>query len=246
MEQLKQTLHELKEDQPAYVSVTYGAGGTTRNRTVEITKWIKQELGVEAMAHLSCVGEPVEGLRAILDADARRGHRERARPARRPAARRDRVEAASRRPQLLHRAGQADRRELRLRDRRRLLPGGPPGGARHGARPQVPQGQGGVRGRLPDHPALLRQRSSTSTSSRRLARPASACRSCRASCRSRTSARSSASPRCAGPTIPESFEHELAARADDPSALTELGVAYATLQCADLLPAARRASTSTR
>ena len=38
-----------------------------------------------------------------------------------------------------------------------------------------------------------------------------------------------------GATIPESFEHELAARADDPAALTELGVAYATLQCAELL-----------
>jgi methylenetetrahydrofolate reductase (NADPH) len=67
MEQLKQTLHDLKEDDPAYVSVTYGAIGTTRDRTVEITKWIKQDLGVEAMAHLSCVGEPVERLREILD-----------------------------------------------------------------------------------------------------------------------------------------------------------------------------------
>jgi methylenetetrahydrofolate reductase (NADPH) len=67
MEQLKQTLQELKQDEPAYVSVTYGAAGATRNRTVEITKWIKQDLGVEAMAHLSCVGEPVERLRDILD-----------------------------------------------------------------------------------------------------------------------------------------------------------------------------------
>src|SRR3954464_1909791 len=67
MEQLKRTLHDLKEDDPAYVSVTYGAAGATRDRTVEITKWIKQDLGVEAMAHLSCVGEPVERLREILD-----------------------------------------------------------------------------------------------------------------------------------------------------------------------------------
>ena len=49
------------------MSVTYGAGGTTRDRTVEITKWIKQELGIEAMSHLSLVGEPVERLREILD-----------------------------------------------------------------------------------------------------------------------------------------------------------------------------------
>src|SRR5919108_5864679 len=66
-ELLESTLAELKDDQPDYVSVTYGAGGTTRERTVEITKWIKQALGIEAMAHLSCVGEPVERLREILD-----------------------------------------------------------------------------------------------------------------------------------------------------------------------------------
>ena len=42
--------------EPDFVSVTYGAGGSTRGRTLELTKWIKQELGIEAMAHLSCVG----------------------------------------------------------------------------------------------------------------------------------------------------------------------------------------------
>ena len=63
---LEQTLAELKEDRPDYVSVTYGAGGSTRERTVEITKWIKQDLGIEAMAHLSCVGEPKERLVEIL------------------------------------------------------------------------------------------------------------------------------------------------------------------------------------
>jgi methylenetetrahydrofolate reductase (NADPH) len=67
MAQLKRTLYELRDDQPGYVSVTYGAAGSTRERTVEITKWIKQELGIEAMAHLSCVGEPVERLHEILD-----------------------------------------------------------------------------------------------------------------------------------------------------------------------------------
>src|SRR4051794_4529830 len=67
MTQLKGTLDDLAQDEPAYVSVTYGAGGSTRERTVEVTKWIKQELGIEAMAHLSCVGEPVSRLREILD-----------------------------------------------------------------------------------------------------------------------------------------------------------------------------------
>jgi methylenetetrahydrofolate reductase (NADPH) len=63
---LEGTLEVLKEDTPDYVSVTYGAGGTTRERTVEITKWIKQNLGIESMAHLSLVGEPRERLVEIL------------------------------------------------------------------------------------------------------------------------------------------------------------------------------------
>ncbi len=64
---LEQTLSVLKHDAPDYVSVTYGAGGTTRDRTVEITKWIKQDLGIEAMAHLSLVGEAEDRLVEILE-----------------------------------------------------------------------------------------------------------------------------------------------------------------------------------
>jgi methylenetetrahydrofolate reductase (NADPH) len=64
---LEDALSELKQDEPDYVSVTYGAGGSTRERTVEVTKWIKEDLGLETMAHMSCVGEPVERLREILD-----------------------------------------------------------------------------------------------------------------------------------------------------------------------------------
>jgi methylenetetrahydrofolate reductase (NADPH) len=64
---LELALAELRKDTPDYVSVTYGAAGSTRERTVEVTKWIKEELGLEAMAHLSCVGEPVDRLREILD-----------------------------------------------------------------------------------------------------------------------------------------------------------------------------------
>jgi methylenetetrahydrofolate reductase (NADPH) len=58
---------ELKEDDPAFVSVTYGAGGSTRDRTIGIVKKIKQELGLEAMAHFTCVGATVEELRGTLD-----------------------------------------------------------------------------------------------------------------------------------------------------------------------------------
>src|SRR3954463_3478577 len=58
---------ELKQDEPAFVSVTYGAGGSTRDRTIDITKRIKHELGIEAMAHFTCVGATVNDLRATLD-----------------------------------------------------------------------------------------------------------------------------------------------------------------------------------
>lgn len=64
---LEETIAVLKDDEPGYVSVTYGAGGTTRERTIEITKWIKGELGVEAMSHLSCVGESRDGLVSVLE-----------------------------------------------------------------------------------------------------------------------------------------------------------------------------------
>src|SRR5689334_8495001 len=58
---------ERKQDEPAFVSVTYGAGGSTRDRTIEIVKRIKQELGLEAMAHFTCVGATVDELRGVLD-----------------------------------------------------------------------------------------------------------------------------------------------------------------------------------
>ena len=64
---LGQALESLRQLGPDFVSVTYGAGGSTRSRTLELTKWIKQELGIEAMAHLSCVGSTREELHGILD-----------------------------------------------------------------------------------------------------------------------------------------------------------------------------------
>jgi methylenetetrahydrofolate reductase (NADPH) len=59
-------LESLRQFEPDFVSVTYGAGGSTRDRTVKLTKWIKQELGIEAMAHLTCVGASRADLEKVL------------------------------------------------------------------------------------------------------------------------------------------------------------------------------------
>jgi len=67
VDELFETVEALKPLAPDFVSVTYGAGGATRDGTVEIATRIKQEYGLEAMAHLSCVGETREGLVDILD-----------------------------------------------------------------------------------------------------------------------------------------------------------------------------------
>jgi methylenetetrahydrofolate reductase (NADPH) len=70
---LRAALDDLKADAPAYVSVTYGAGGSTRGKTVEIVKSIKQDYGIEAMAHFSLVGQSVDDLRRQLDEIAEAG-----------------------------------------------------------------------------------------------------------------------------------------------------------------------------
>jgi methylenetetrahydrofolate reductase (NADPH) len=72
-EQLFATARSLAELELDYASVTYGAGGSTREGTVEITKALKDEIGLETMAHLSCVGESKEGISATLDRIAEAG-----------------------------------------------------------------------------------------------------------------------------------------------------------------------------
>ncbi|HVO53830.1 MAG TPA: methylenetetrahydrofolate reductase [NAD(P)H] [Solirubrobacterales bacterium] len=64
---LFETARALRELEPSFVSITYGAGGATRDGTVEITRVLKDEYGFETMAHLSCVGETTAGLSATLD-----------------------------------------------------------------------------------------------------------------------------------------------------------------------------------
>jgi methylenetetrahydrofolate reductase (NADPH) len=64
--QLERTIADLRELEPSFVSVTYGAGGSTRERTIEIVTRVKREAGIEAMAHLTCVGSTRDELSAVL------------------------------------------------------------------------------------------------------------------------------------------------------------------------------------
>jgi methylenetetrahydrofolate reductase (NADPH) len=60
-------LEDLKALDPSFVSVTYGAGGSSREKTIGIVKRIKEQFGLEAMAHFTCVGATEAELRETLD-----------------------------------------------------------------------------------------------------------------------------------------------------------------------------------
>jgi methylenetetrahydrofolate reductase (NADPH) len=66
------TIEALKPLDPGFVSITYGAGGSTRTRTVELAKRLRSEIGFDVMAHLTCAGATADELRALLN-DLRRG-----------------------------------------------------------------------------------------------------------------------------------------------------------------------------
>lgn len=65
--QLYTVIDNLKAWNPAFVSVTYGAGGSTRSKTIELVGRIKNEIGLESMAHLTCVGHNADEIRSVLD-----------------------------------------------------------------------------------------------------------------------------------------------------------------------------------
>ncbi len=65
--QLLEAAAALAALRPAFVSITYGAGGSTRTRTVELAKRFKNELGLNVMAHVTCVGSSRAELRSLFD-----------------------------------------------------------------------------------------------------------------------------------------------------------------------------------
>ena len=64
---LEKTLPALLQTRPDYCSVTYGAGGSTRDRTVEVVTRIQEELGTTTMAHLTCVGSTRQQVQEIIE-----------------------------------------------------------------------------------------------------------------------------------------------------------------------------------
>jgi len=62
-----QTIPELLQLSPAFVTCTYGAGGSTRDQTLEVVSRIKNQFGTEAASHLTCVGASREEIAAYLE-----------------------------------------------------------------------------------------------------------------------------------------------------------------------------------
>ena len=70
---LFETAERLRELAPTFVSVTYGAGGSTRRNTIDVVSRLQHELGLTAAAHLTCVGHAQQELAEILQELAARG-----------------------------------------------------------------------------------------------------------------------------------------------------------------------------
>lgn len=68
VDKLLARVEHLAELKPSFVSVTYGAGGGTRERTVAVARAIKKDFGIEAVAHLTCIGHSRAELEELLDA----------------------------------------------------------------------------------------------------------------------------------------------------------------------------------
>ncbi len=64
---LEKTIPALMRLKPDYCSVTYGAGGSTRDKTLRIVDRIQREHGLTAMAHLTCVNSTREQLRDVIE-----------------------------------------------------------------------------------------------------------------------------------------------------------------------------------
>ncbi|MFH1500287.1 MAG: methylenetetrahydrofolate reductase, partial [Verrucomicrobiota bacterium] len=67
VDSLRQAAAALRKIEWDFVSVTYGAGGTTRERTAQVSRMLKDEFGFTVMPHLTCVGHSRDELTTLAD-----------------------------------------------------------------------------------------------------------------------------------------------------------------------------------
>ncbi len=181
--QLWQAIRDLEPYRPTFVSVTYGAGGSTRDTTVEIIGRIARETSMVPMGHLTCVGHTREELETILDSFAAAGVSNvlalRGDPKEGPRAEWTPTEGG-----FTYASELVELAAGRFSVGVAAHPGGHPGSRLDGHRRRGAAPEAGGRGGVRDHRHGLPDARTTSRSSSGPRRAASPSRSCRASCRS--------------------------------------------------------------
>jgi methylenetetrahydrofolate reductase (NADPH) len=76
MTALKRTVEQLVQVRPDFVSVTYGASGSTRETSREVVRWLRTTTDVRVVAHLTCVGAPWPEVRAVAEGFLEEGVRD--------------------------------------------------------------------------------------------------------------------------------------------------------------------------
>ena len=244
VEKLRAARRQLGQLKPAFCSVTFGAGGSTREGTLETVLEIRGE-GVAAAPHISCIGSTRENVARGARAVPQPRH-----PAPRRAARRHAVGHGRRgRVPLRERA-----RRVHPRDDRRLVPHRRrrvSGDASAGALARATTSRTSSARSTPARTRRSRSTSSTPTptsaSSTSARRPASTCRSCRASCRSRAARKLARFSDACGAEIPRWIRRRLEGYGDDIASIRAFGLDVVTDLCDRAARAAARpACTSTR
>ena len=247
MEQtLWQAVHKLAPLQPEFVSVTYGAGGSTRERTHSTVCRLQKETGLRAAAHLTCVGATREEIDAIARAMGQRHPPHRGAARRSAEGCRHRIRAVSGRLRLCRRSGRRPEACRRFRDQRGGLSGKPPPGDQSASRldnlkRKIDAGATrAISQYFFDSEAYLR------FVDRGPLLPALRCRSCRASYRSPTSPALSEFSASCGASVPPWMAELFSGLDADPDTRHLVAATSLWNSAASSMRKASRTSTSTR